>query len=438
MTVRVFQEGERISADDHPVAKAIGLLCPRAIKDSSGAISFAFSGIATVEDTIVVSVPKGFDINATRANYDRLREVTLLTLRSIMKYKADNPLDILGDEALDGSIGSERFYLALQIIEDYFSRGLVNRMRSVVRQSNAGNTAWQKTIARSTAIHASSGVLYERPYTRRLAVDSEDLLRHIQAHVVKDCFEFLGWLLPVKEPAELRGASLNWRTSDFLAALDREKISTFSQRELRLIDLLSNYLRDSALSHGADKAVLFGTLNFEKVWECACKVAFNDKHALQSMLVPQPKWHKESGVDGLVFDKHARQIPDVLSIQDSVLLVLDAKYYNTAATLPGWQDIVKQIYYQDTIERKLNRFENMRNKLGVNCTANAFVFPGESGAPVRYVGYVDIPSLSDENRWGCVDAYLADISACLSAYLKNAPRRDWMASIGARHRSLIG
>ena len=436
MRVRVYQDGEEIAFSDTPLIQTIEAIYPKAIRRSANAVSIAFTGIALVDDMAVISLPKGQDMTAIREDSNLLRHIALLSLRSIVKYKVENPLEASGDEAFDDGFGSQKLYYALQIIDDYLSNGLVNRMRTVIATSAGSNIAWQRTITRSMASHSSSGVLYQRPYSRTREIDSKDPLRLVQAHIVKECFDIIGWLFFSKEPVELRQATLNKSGTDLLAILAQEKVTTFSQRELRLIDLLSAYLSNSSFMRGKERVVLFGTLNYERVWECACKVAFHDCSALQSILVPQPEWHRESGLTGLLHEKRARQIPDILSIHESILLVLDAKYYDTSVSLPGWQDTVKQIYYQDTIERKLDKQPNLRNRLNIEGIANAFLFPGDSFGSIGCMGYVHIPSLDDSNRWGLVDAYVVDLPACLEAYLKNLPRWDWIGLIGARNRAL--
>lgn len=436
MRICAVQEGERVCGRKRHMMETVAKLCPCVLRKGSAGDIVAFVGIALSEDAVVVSFPKGFNITAALQSDEVLRKAALLMIRAIAKYKADNPLEAAKDDALDGTLGSQMLYYAFQILDDYFSNGLISRTRSIVSQSSGGNVVWQRTISRSAALHFSDGVLYQKPYTRARIVNSKDVLRLIQQHVVKDCFRLIGWLFNAAEPQELQGPSLNWNHEDLLAELTREKAVTYSQREIKIIDLMDGYLRESSTRQGSSRVSLFGSLHFELIWEDACKVAFCSLAQLQKKLVPQPRWHRNSSLNGFSYDMHARQIPDILAMHESILLVVDAKYYNTSVSLPGWHDIVKQIYYQDTIERRLSCDTELKRMLGVTATANAFLFPGEVVDGVHLAGDVSIPAIDDGNRWGCIDAYHVDVSACLTAYVNGLPRKDWVSLIGARYRQL--
>lgn len=436
MDIRVVQDGSRVTADDHPHIGPIATMCPKTLRHDSGGATVAFTGIALVGDTMVISLPKGQDISSVTASPERFRGTVLLLMRSMVKYKAENPLMAAKDAAMDGNLGSQKIYYALKILDDYVSNGLVSRFRTVTAVASGGNVNWQKTVSRSSPLHSSSGVLYQNPYVRMRVVDSRDTLRLIQAHVVKECVKTFGWLFAIEDATELQNAALNWSENELLAALAREKTSTFSQRELILIDLLTAYLSDRSSDRGDQQVALFGSLDFENIWERACQVAFNHDPTLYSSLVPQPVWHVACEFANAPSRTDPSQRPDILTICDSVLLVLDAKYYKAKIALPGWHDIVKQIYYQDTIERRLNHDEPLRDRYGIAATANAFLLPGDAFGLARGFGHVNIPELDDGNRWGYVDAYIVDVTACLEAYVKNSPRWDWIGPIGVNRRLL--
>ena len=273
---------------------------------------------------------------------------------------------------------------------------------------------------------------------RQRAYDEMDQLRRIHARIVTECYSLLGWILDIEIPYEVSSIAAKERPSEMLSFLDREKKTTYSARELKLIALMQEFLLETAVDQGYSNASIFGTLNFDAVWEKACKAAFADKEILRCF-TPQPKWHRKETIIELVKAKSPRQVPDILAYKEETLYVLDAKYYDVSVSLPGWHDIVKQIYYQDTAERMVKANPSLAAKYRVKQTVNAFLFPydEEGEDDCLLVGNVDLPEIDDGNRWGNIVAYAVNTWDCLGCYVRNAPNEQWLCSIQSPNRKVI-
>ena len=424
MEHRTIRDGAKAERDLLPAFNELKGLCPKAFKnDGAGGLRVSFVGIAIANNTLIVSLPKGDDSRGDPSNRIPLTEAVRILVRSLIQYEKDEPLEAMADEALSGG---ERLRVAFKILEDYRVNGLVNRYKSVVRPNASGNVAWQKTISRTTPLCSDSSVVYPTTYARHYVSNSEDPLRRVQEQVVGECLDLLGEIYGMKRPAGLGANPFSCSNKALLSILEKEKAATYSQRELELVTLLAEYLRGSLSQAGDTSPSLFGSLYFEHVWEAACKVVFCDEADLQRIM-PQPEWELVHLEHGSASTKAIRQIPDVLARQNNVMYILDAKYYETSVSLPGWPDAVKQIYYQDTLERRLvKRGGELARALCVERTANAFLLPGSVDDECALMGSVHFPSIDDGNRWGYIDAYVVDVWKCLECYIKDAERRDWL------------
>lgn len=437
MNVRVLVDGAKIGDTFDSEIEELNGICPGAFNwNAAGDCSSVFVGMASIGNSFILSLPKRSNSKIERKEW--VKTTAVLLFRTLLKYREENPIEAAVDEALWGGVGSRKLCVAFELLDDFGKSGLLEKYKIEEKVRATGNIAWKRTISRSQALHSSSGVLYPKPYVRQRAYDEMDQLRRIHARVVTECYSLLGWILDIEIPYEVSSIAAKESHSEMLSFLDREKKTTYSARELKLIALMQEFLLETAVDQGCANASIFGTLNFDVVWEKACKAAFADKEILRCF-TPQPKWHTKETMIELVKAKRPRQVPDILAYKEETLYVLDAKYYDVSVSLPGWHDIVKQIYYQDTAERMVKANPSLAAKYRVKQTVNAFLFPydeeGEDDGLL--VGNVDLPELDDGNRWGNIAAYVVNTWDCLGCYVRNAPNEQWLCSIQSPNRNVI-
>lgn len=402
-----------------------GELCNLGVASASGNgwFSVDFCGLAMVLDTIVVSVPKCWDDSD-----DDVRTAQEL-VRTLLKYRQEAYQEEKDNALLMGEGASASLVLALRILEDYKLRGLLRRSRKIERTDGNGHIKWAKTVSRKTPIVTETSVFFPEVVTSHTLSDHEEPICRVHAQVVSECVRGIGWLMGIESGPRIQGPLMT--SGEMIATLNREAVRTFSRRESNLISLMLGYLMGSRNTSGS-VPVAFGTDSFHLVWEHACAVAFDNDITLFSRVLPQPVWRLNASVKGRVYDKQVRQIPDSLTVFGSTFMVLDAKYYDVGVTLPGWPDIVKQLYYRDSIERELDAKPDLDSGLGIKRMCNAFLVPGACGTDIVYLGRAEVEGLVDGYGWGAVETWSLDVRRCLAYYCADRKASAWVRAVSSR------
>lgn len=300
----------------------------------------------------------------------------------------------------------------ISLIEDYQAHGLLTRSQTVRSIMARGRIDWGRTISKQQAIVADNGILYEHPVYRLRRDDVRNPVRLIHAYCVSRGYEEWGWLVSPDGQCQQITQSLPCSVSESITILERELTSVYTEREKRVINLLILYLSANDVTRSNHRIDALGTFHFQTVWEAICKYLFADSETLRKKVLSKPRWNM---VDGHI--KDLAQIPDILTKLKETLVVLDAKYYDSKSNLPGWQDVVKQIYYQDSINRKMKSDRALFQSLGVAATSNAYVFPGPPKTGFTHIGDSEVPITTDRiETWGRIPAFSMDIEESMSDY----------------------
>ena len=178
---------------------------------------------------------------------------------------------------------------------------------------------------------------------------------------------------------------------------------------------MSALLLENTSVSDTDSIALFGTTNFNLVWETVCADVFDNKLKvpLSSLplsqpikipdnilvtkietlkdLIERPKWISTD--NNIIFSDTL--IPDLISVEkkenECVFVILDAKYYtmclknNKVEGQPGIGDITKQYLYQLAYKTfiELNEIQQVKN---------CFLMPTEKNDIIS-VGYVQVEML---------------------------------------------
>src|SRR5690606_31885121 len=106
---------------------------------------------------------------------------------------------------------------------------------------------------------------------------------------------------------------------------------TFSDRNSRLLRLLIRFIENTGEVGRSKVGGIYGTQYFQNVWEAVCaNVLSNDFNSVKER-IPQPKY------EGLDQSKAIGQRPDIILVDAGIAAVVDAKYYDTKNSLPGWK-----------------------------------------------------------------------------------------------------
>lgn len=301
-------------------------------------------------------------------------------------------MDAMRDVHFAGHEGL-REYDALESLTDwYHSHGIYRRQQT--RFDTSGAVHWARTVARRQPLTAQGSVLYPN----HVALRREDALNDIsaiQAMVTVQLMRRYGRPVPdsLRHLAIAKGHTLDeWplpasRANYLVRQIEAERRVTFQTESLALLSALQSALAESTTAR-LTRPQVFGTTAFYAVWEDACRVLF-ESFAINVQLA-RPTWHVQTNSRWLSLEHDQR--PDFLFGGGQCLYIGDAKYYYPfPQSRPGAPDIVKQVYYAESMPKG----NNLRS---------LFLLPEPSVETARYLGTATIEAGSRKfistEAWG--------------------------------------
>lgn len=322
-----------------------------------------FCGVMSFSGGLAVFLPR----NST-ASGEPLDLSAHHLLRALLKFYRDRNTGVFDDDDRTDLIGGESLSLAASLIDDYRTNGLYVR-RIKVSTNNSGKVLWPRTVARGTVYPSAAGPVYIDLATTRSRYLTDCETAKIHASVIKELYQVYGmlWtgrggipdqLLDVPRPAVNVVAGI--------AHLKRELRLSYSERDIFLIRSLIRYLENKRGC--GDRGVLVGVRKFHSLWEAMLDVCLIGKYRVNDRL-PVPTYRTCSDEFVRVANKGQRTDTVLCNAERTHVAIIDAKYYDagTPYTAPGWPDLVKQFYYQDTI----SKLEKSASRI-----TNHFIFPG--------------------------------------------------------------
>lgn len=369
----------------------------------SGRFVLSFVGVVIFTDCLLFAQPKFGDASPLDLS-DTLHILRSYFARSHVRHP-------LADRHRDPEFGDDeilREFDALVGLRDWFSAyGLYRREQAQV--SDRGRPHWVRTIARRSALIMQGAAIYPSVISERREGVLNDISA-LQSGVLRQLLQRYG--LPV--PDAIRHADLatgmaipSWPMEPdarkyYERRLANEQRSVYRTDTLHLFKLLREVL-DSRLASPSIQPQVYGTTAFYAVWEDACRTGVGSDITPESVAtLGQPTWWTQDDVGTKTRHSQA-QIPDLLVMRDPWLLILDAKYYYPfPEARPGGPDIVKQIYYAESLQH-----------LPAN-VLSVFLLPLPGAVMPRFLGYATIEGA--RQPFGNVEAWGLDPAFVLSAY----------------------
>lgn len=267
--------------------------------------------------------------------------------------------------------------------------------------TSSGRPDWVRTLAKSIPIISAGSVVYPSPisisrqgFTNEISALQLCLLKALLdkyevtvPHAVENDFHALASEL-AQHPFSDTGRFY------YLAKLEKERHEVFRTDTLALLDLMIELLREMECLAGHPLVQLYGTNAFYSVWEDACRYFLCPGGDDGAIKLAQPRWSVyENGLFKQPFDG-GHQRPDILTLHRGQLAIFDAKYYYPfPGSHPQWQDIVKQLYYRESITSHTD-----------HPRINAFLFPDPSVLDFDFRGQVTVegaggPLFSPVEAW---------------------------------------
>jgi hypothetical protein len=315
-------------------------------RHETGALELRFVGLLIFQQSAVVSFPK----------YALNREIDLPHLIAVLRryFSRSAERTPITDALRDANFSSPealREYDSMERLDAWFKTNGIYR-REQVFISASGKIHWGRTIARQQPLIMQGSIVYpSHVSSKREGVFNE--VSAIQLGVTAQLLH--RYSRPVPDP--LRHAVIssstpivNWplpasSASYFLRKIDAERRVTFRTDSLDLFGALRGALLDATVGRSS-RPQIFGTTAFYSVWEDACRSFFEEQATFVSVACPTWLIPTENGVDQYEHD----QVPDFVFTGKGHLYVGDAKYYFPfPRSRPGSPDIVKQLFYAESI-----------------------------------------------------------------------------------------
>jgi len=353
------------------------------IKSFGNSFCFKVVGFLLLDDKIIAIFPKGFAFS------DYVSDDAAMLLKVLFRYRNSRNLEPEEIQMLRGDnvFKNGRLVSAIALLEDYQKNGYLTR-NQVNRTHNVhGFPDWNRTVKTCTPLLSHRRPVYVDPVIRSSQTDTSNIITQIHKVVIGECLSIFSWLFG--NSTDSTPSTMLLSQQEAISMLEIELQNTFVQREVEVIKLLIQYL--SAKTGAADSYTveLLATPFFHNTWEAICGYVFENQYAILKGIVPHPQW-KNAKVEGNI-----AQRPDILYNHNSKLYILDAKYYDYKKNLPGWHDVVKQLFYKFTIEKSINSQFTNHESPHYNSIVNAFVLPENSDDDMVHLGDIHVENVDE-------------------------------------------
>ena len=255
------------------------------------------------------------------------------------------------------------------IMEDYLDSGLYTQNIKIKEINGSGRIDWNKTIDRNEIfINNKNQPIYYELVTIKKNIYSDFLITKIHKKIINTCNEILKKLYLIDvlkydiEDFDIDDCELE--DNEFLLEkLQNELDSQYEDKKIALLEILIAFLKKYQQDGNDVELTLFGTRNFEIVWEKMNSYIFRNQYDDLSSKIPKPKWYRNGSNEA---EKRKTLIPDILYLDEDnkKYYIIDAKYYTTdfkdnklIGTVQGIEDIVKQLVYEDVLSQKYLEYD---------------------------------------------------------------------------------
>ena len=375
-------------------------------------LQLRFVGFVALRDRLIVVSPR-FGLTPGH-EFSWLRRV----LSTYFAIKTRQPLS---DEIVDLHYRDESVFRELDalatLMRIYSECGLYQRRAVVSARNSGGAIDWVRTLGRGQPVISEQSLFFPDEFRRRQH-SSESDVGLIQAAILIHLLEKYEMAVEPALRDRLCGHEVGdvlglERQSYNLSVIHRERAITYQSRDLELLDVLGSFLSDGKGMSGPAGMKLHGTTSFAMVWEDALRSLFGSDH--EDIELGQPLWQLRKADQWEDLEGTGEQRPDIVLRRKDELLILDAKYHQPfPQARPGWADIVKQLYYAETLV-----------VTGGESVSNLFLLPG-TGEMLRLAGKVEIAG--GARGFPIIEAWIVDAHWVFSTYGERTER----IALGAR------
>lgn len=354
------------------------------IEINKNIIKFTFVGVISFKDEIVIVLPKYFDLNY----YTELE--CILKLVKVFKKIPKSVIKQNKEELL--LLDSEENYSEISIcdylIKDYIENDYYIRSNVVTKlNNNTGILDWKKTINELNPVFSNGYPIYCDCYYKHINNNEDYFITQIHQAVVEYAIAKYSYILGYKlgkinyDKAKKNLNNLG-NSDEIIYAIEMELETSFNDRNINLFKALLIFFKKMQSNENNDLS-LYGTTNFNLIWEYLCGYLFKNEYNILSKEISPILWKSKNG-KYVINDSNALK-PDILKRYENDLLILDAKYYSikllddSVSGNPGSYDIVKQLSYSLAFEDR-----------GYRNIISCLLYPKETGKLFDIFGSVNL------------------------------------------------
>lgn len=358
--------------------------------------TFNYVGAIIYNNSVIFCIPKFVD---SENPFLIVEQLFSLFIEYGNREKVDQfDLDIVG--ALECTQEYSALSVIIFLLRDYLIHGLYTNEKRIYKLNGRNEINWDKTINEIQPIISHNKPFYLNYYTYESTIDEEGFFRQLHKLVINRCSEKLKSLGLTEyvgfQPLELDiNQDLFGPPEYLLSRIENELSVQYITRKQLVLKAMYYFISKEWFSPGGINIGLFGTRNFNMVWEKVCSYVLNDQSDIFNDNIDAPEWFSKSGR----IHRTAPIKPDIITIEEvkgnKLFVIADAKYYNinlsgnSLRDNPGVGDVVKQYVYQMAFSSFLSskNFDEIRN---------VFLFPCDSDMDCDYIGKVSIEFFNNE------------------------------------------
>ena len=361
---------------------------------------FSFVGIIVIEGIVIKCCPK-YLVKTENPK----KELTQI-LKVLEKYSAKEQIvQMLNENNEERS--SNLLAVWLFLMYDYYESGVYNNTQEIIESNGSGEILWDRTINETFTLLSGNRPFYTELQTRKRVNDEYDYFKRLHEYILTKTSEELN-AADLLELFELTEINLSDEELDdfgevdyILNRLKNELSRQFNTRKQLLLKVMYAFIQQNGSLYNTDCVSLFGTNNFNLVWEKICADIMDNQllERLGTLKLPVPLKQEYNRNDRLidliekplwsVTGKTAKDtlIPDMVSIFKNNtgydFIIFDAKYYNARLEInvtpkgqPGIESVTKQYLYQLAYQKFINEHDFARVR-------NCFLMPTEEDKIIK-------------------------------------------------------
>ena len=361
---------------------------------------FSFVGITVIEGIVIKCCPK-YLVKTENPK----KELTQI-LKVLEKYSAKEQIvQMLNENNEERS--SNLLAVWLFLMYDYYESGVYNNTQEIIESNGSGEILWDRTINETFTLLSGNRPFYTELQTRKRVNDEYDYFKRLHEYILTKTSEELN-AADLLELFELTEINLSDEELDdfgevdyILNRLKNELSRQFNTRKQLLLKVMYAFIQQNGSLYNTDCVSLFGTNNFNLVWEKICADIMDNQllERLGTLKLPVPLKQEYNRNDRLidliekplwsVTGKTAKDtlIPDMVSIFKNNtgydFIIFDAKYYNARLEInvtpkgqPGIESVTKQYLYQLAYQKFINEHDFARVR-------NCFLMPTEEDKIIK-------------------------------------------------------